>query len=426
MAADLSALEEELQRDPSSRRFVELAREYQRLGRLDEALALCEAGLGKHPSQAQARLIAAQLYLAKGRLEDGKASIERILLALPDHVPANHLAGEIFESQGEYERALRHYKVVDLFDPGRPDVAQRIDALQQKLASSPDSNQQNGRPVSEVSEPDSTGAVSAGGGISPEEGLITQEVFAAPTAERPVATASPPAGLAAPPEAKPAFEAATSPEEISFAGTVRMPQVRHSPPEQAVMLRREAEEEDPFPSTPSPLQNEGFADLLHESEEEPLGAELLDVHEQTLMSLPPVSGPNARTHSEAPSPSRLPPPAVPLPSSQREEAHSSEEPAAEPEEAMTPGPGLNTTTLAELYASQGFPEKAVEIYQRVLLQDPDQPDVQRKVQDLKLRMSGEAPELPEIQQEDVRRALRQRRVSVLEGWLKRVKEEQHV
>lgn len=93
---------------------------------------------------------------------------------------------------------------------------------------------------------------------------------------------------------------------------------------------------------------------------------------------------------------------------------------------MTPGPGLNTTTLAELYASQGFPEKAVEIYQRVLLQDPDQPDVQRKVQDLKLRMSGEAPELPEIQQEDVRRALRQRRVSVLEGWLKRVKEEQHV
>ena len=62
----LAELEEELKRDPRSRRFFELAREYQRAGRLSEAMGLCEKGLATYPNHWQARLLLAQIYVTKG------------------------------------------------------------------------------------------------------------------------------------------------------------------------------------------------------------------------------------------------------------------------------------------------------------------------------------------------------------------------
>jgi len=97
-------------------------------------------------------------------------------------------------------------------------------------------------------------------------------------------------------------------------------------------------------------------------------------------------------------------------------------------EAALPGPGpaFNTVTLAQLYESQGYPEKAVEVYQRVLLKEPDNAEVRERIRALKRRMAGEAPEAPAVQEEDVRKAVRQRRIAVLQDWLTRVREASHV
>ncbi len=129
MAFDLAALEAELKRDPGSRRFGDLAREYQRLGRLEEAKDLCEKGLARYPNQWQARLLLTQIYVAKGKLPQAKEAVDRILMALPDHVAANHLAGDIYYSLEDRPRALRHYQIVELFEPGRPGVGEKIAEL---------------------------------------------------------------------------------------------------------------------------------------------------------------------------------------------------------------------------------------------------------------------------------------------------------
>ena len=96
----LTELEEELKRDPRSRRFFDLAREYQRSGRLAEAMGLCEKGLNSYPNHWQARLLLAQIYVTKGNLEEGRDMVGKVLLAMHDSVPANHLAAEIYWALG--------------------------------------------------------------------------------------------------------------------------------------------------------------------------------------------------------------------------------------------------------------------------------------------------------------------------------------
>jgi hypothetical protein len=109
---------------------------------------------------------------------------------------------------------------------------------------------------------------------------------------------------------------------------------------------------------------------------------------------------------------------------------TSEHPVSEeaPEAAdQAPGlPPFSTVTLADLYEKQGYPEKAVEVYQRILLTDPDNTSVRDKVGRLLQRMAGESPESPPVRQEDVQKALRQRRVTHLQSWLRRVREARHV
>lgn len=57
----------------------------------------------------------------------------------------------------------------------------------------------------------------------------------------------------------------------------------------------------------------------------------------------------------------------------------SEEPPAEPE-ASSEALGLATETLADLYAQQGFGERAAEIYQELLRQKPSRPDLRQKLE----------------------------------------------
>lgn len=417
MTEALAALEAELKRDPASRKFAELAREYQRLGRIEEAKVLCEQGLQRHPTLWQARLLLAQIQMAQGDLEGAGASVQKILLPLPDNVAANHLAGDIYAALGDRSRALRHYQVVDLFEPGRADVARHIAELTAPEPEAAPAPQAAPPPVpAAVDEPPQTmPLVEAGPSEAAPEPV--EEAPAEPTLQQALESAlgeEPPAEVpvSAPPVEAPAPPVASLAVE-DFAGTIRIPTWTNE-----AEVAGPPEPEDVDQTAPSQVlvgEDLSFADLG--GEEEGLGESLLDAHEQTLLEMPVARA------AIAPAPA-APPPAAEEPAA--EVGQASQGLRAVPDLTAADTPALSTTTLAELYSQQGFPEKAVEIYQRILLQDPDRPDIKRKVQELMQRISGEAPEIPEVQQEDVRRALRQRRVQVLEGWLRRVKEERHV
>jgi predicted Zn-dependent protease len=71
---------------------------------------------------------------------------------------------------------------------------------------------------------------------------------------------------------------------------------------------------------------------------------------------------------------------------------------AEPETALSPeelreippGP-LYSVTLAEIFAKQGFGEKAIEIYREILRAHPDREDLASRIRELLTRSPGDSP-----------------------------------
>ncbi len=392
----LIELEDELKRDPRSRRFFELAREYQKAGRLAEAMGLCEKGLASYPNHWQARLLLAQLYVTRGNLEAGRDMVGKVLLAMHDSVPANHLAAEIHWALGDRERARKHFQIVDLLEPGRAGVRERLAELLLPTAA----------PERAAVE---------------ESPLDLQPLDEAPSAPAPSAAAAiPTEAPASAQEARLEFEPlVAAPQPLPVKEPTRGPEGGRVP-EGGVS-------HEPIPEELSPA--EPAAGPWHETEDH--AAEL----EADTASFATVLDPSAAGEETGPVAAADLPPGVPFPAAAPpappETALPDEVPLSEEEFAPRGGEegveaGMNTFTLAELYERQGYPEKAVEIYQRMLLLDPENASIHARIRTLMQRMVGEAPEAPAVHQEDVEKALRQKRVLALQAWLRRVREGRNV
>jgi thioredoxin-like negative regulator of GroEL len=62
----ISDLERRVAHDPASIAFAQLAEEYRRAGRLDDAIRVCRAGLDRQPEHPSARLTLGRALLANG------------------------------------------------------------------------------------------------------------------------------------------------------------------------------------------------------------------------------------------------------------------------------------------------------------------------------------------------------------------------
>jgi hypothetical protein len=69
--------------DPASLVFLQLADEYRRAGRLDEAIAACRDGLAHHPDDASLRVILGLSLMESGRLEESRRALEGVVRAAP-------------------------------------------------------------------------------------------------------------------------------------------------------------------------------------------------------------------------------------------------------------------------------------------------------------------------------------------------------
>ena len=90
-------------------------------------------------------------------------------------------------------------------------------------------------------------------------------------------------------------------------------------------------------------------------------------------------------------------PARPTPPPQAATVYSEGETQAEPERALTaeelarvPPSPLYSATLAEIFERQGFEEKAIEIYERVLRLHPARDDIRAKLADLQARIARQS------------------------------------
>ncbi|MGA9751612.1 MAG: tetratricopeptide repeat protein [Acidobacteriota bacterium] len=395
MPMSLADLEKEVSRDPKIRLFFELAREYQKVGRIDEAQALCEKGLAIHPTRWPARILLAQAYLAKGEVAQAREMVERVLLALPDNVPANHLAADIYSLEGDRERARRHFQIVDLFDPGRPDVAEKL----AQLASEPEPAADAGVPERPADrEPIPSGAVRE----EAEEGSQAPDVTKGVEPPRTD-------GGGEKPTVEPEVDATTG-GDSSALGKAPGSEGTGAPERTAA---------------PSQEEKQGLPPEKGEQKEQLWDGDTgtqddWDVATASFEREVLQSQPAEAVEDDARSEAGPEPPAM-----------TGLEPGALQEVMVEPSEqgegGFNTVTLAALYEGQGFPEKAIEVYQRILIKDPENQEARERIRSLMQRMAGAQPEeSPPVHQEDVQRALRRKRVLALENWLRRVREEGYV
>ena len=100
---------EELRRrvelDPASIAFAALAEEYRRGGQFGDAIAICEAGLQRHPAYLSARVTLGRALIESGRFEEARAQLEQVLRSAPENLAAirglaeiHHRAGDVPES----------------------------------------------------------------------------------------------------------------------------------------------------------------------------------------------------------------------------------------------------------------------------------------------------------------------------------------
>jgi tetratricopeptide (TPR) repeat protein len=369
MAFTLEELEAKLKANPFAREFFELASAYQKLGRIEDAKKVCEKGLEKFPGNFQARLLMTQIYIAEGKFPTAKQQVDKVLLVVPDNITANHLAADISYSLGDKATALRFYKVVELFEPGRQGVGEKILEIEG-----------NANPAVAESKP-----------------IEKQE-------------------LPSPEEQESIAEDAHQPEPFIPAPEPMIMDEAEAP---AVLEKAEEplEEADLMPPETGIPSESALTEYMGEGSFSPQEDPAEEIGDDTLDSLlsdtqQPEEKPYLQDEAEQ---------LEVEPASPQESATSPSAKELEGEESAS----LSTMTIAELYEQQGYPEKAIEVYQHVLLKEPERKDTRAKIEKLKGQMLGLTPE-GDVVGRDIKSAIRKKRIEVLGTWLRKIKEEGNV
>jgi len=121
------------QRDPHSRVFAPLAEAYRKIGQIDRAVEICEKGLKIHPNYVSGRVALGRAYYDKGDYGSAKTQLEMVFEADPENLVAAKTLGEIYENEGNLEKALLAYRLAHYSTPSAGEIAQKVQSLEERL-----------------------------------------------------------------------------------------------------------------------------------------------------------------------------------------------------------------------------------------------------------------------------------------------------
>lgn len=351
--AEIAQLEGSFRDAPGSRVFAALADAYRDRGRVDDALALLKRGNAQHPDYVSALVLQAQCELQLGHVEDAEVTYARVTELDPENLMALKYRAERSARHGGIEQArawLQQVLEIDPFDAQARAAQQRLASTgSAATAPAPDAS-------SDAARFDSLGAVQAPPPPTPSE---ADGVPYDPGSDFDMES-----GLE-----ESAFETPSSPdvEPASDAETFDVLGLGARPTSQEVQPPPDAAATDA--DVVSPVQPES-PPVAPSSDSH--GTPLADWHVQRADDRIVVrQGPDP-----GPGESELAPPARPTDE-------------------------FSTLTLARIYESQGYLDKALAIYQKLHERHPDHPEVVERLRAVQERMAGfeaasEAQQSPEL------------------------------
>lgn len=126
---DIEKLREKVSRDPNSKLFVPLADEYRKMGMVDEAITVLIQGLEVQPNHMSARVALGKTYLEKTMLPEARDEFEKVVTAIPDNLFAHKKLAEVYRELGKYKKSVEQYNEVIKLNPKDEDAILNIEAL---------------------------------------------------------------------------------------------------------------------------------------------------------------------------------------------------------------------------------------------------------------------------------------------------------
>jgi tetratricopeptide (TPR) repeat protein len=114
---NLEALQVTLQQNPDSLTFARVADALMKMGRMDEAIQICEEGVKRHPQYVTGHMVLGKCYMQKKLYEQAEKEFKRVLLFDPKYIAAHRYYGDLMREIGWENTCEMSYRKILHIDP---------------------------------------------------------------------------------------------------------------------------------------------------------------------------------------------------------------------------------------------------------------------------------------------------------------------
>ncbi len=388
--SEIAKLTGRISQDPKSKLFVPLAEEYKKAGDLEMAIHVLLEGLKNNPDYVTARSYLGKLLLVKGDLAGAQKEFEEVVKHIPDNPMAQKKLGDLFIIQHRPQDALPHYKTAFSQNPNDEELASLISDLEA-----------GGDVSSRIQLTEAKKKAGQAERQVPPATLSAREPASA-LAPAPVSQAEPLTQIGIPPESQ-----ELSPAPFAESARASVSSVMETEEPEEVLIVEPLEPEITWTEPPV----SGF-DLSGEQASEAVPVISAEERHDVAVSVPNHVQDEPAVSEDIPLETDL----FTFEDTEKTHAGIFEETAADKindaaygeeitekfpevtlEEVSEKSDDFTTDTLAELYIAQGFFEKAIEIYERMLADNPNSRGLKDKL--ARVRAAGSQPGIPSAEGE---------------------------
>lgn len=136
---DIRYLEGKLKGNPNSILFARLADNYLSINRVDEAIELCEKGIINHPYYITGHYILSKCYLYQRKYDEAQKELKRVILFDPHYIAAHRDFAQLMRTIGWESSAESSYHKILEVDPMNAEVRHALDDIRERYPNRADS-----------------------------------------------------------------------------------------------------------------------------------------------------------------------------------------------------------------------------------------------------------------------------------------------